>query len=121
MAIDWKKFIEQHHIKNLPLQEQIKLFKWENAYSEKPHQQQLKEDFTNASTSTPGRTGRGGSGAVPPPALIVNYLVVAGGGASMGGASQAVGGSGAGGLRTSFGTTSGGGASAESSLCKQWK
>ncbi len=35
MAIDWKKFTQQHHIKNLPLQEQIKLFKWENAYSDR--------------------------------------------------------------------------------------
>ena len=55
MAIDWKKFTEQHHIKHLPLQEQLRLFKWENSYSEKPHQQQLTEDYTNASTSTPGK------------------------------------------------------------------
>ena len=35
MAIDWKKFTQQHHIKHLPLQEQLRLFKWENSYSDR--------------------------------------------------------------------------------------
>ena len=106
MAIDWKKFIKQHHIKNLTLQEQLKLFRWENAYSEKPHQQQLKEDFTNTSTSTPGRTGRGGDAGGGPETFQINYLVLAGGAGAGGGSTGgggynfAGGGGGAGGLLT---------------------
>ena len=63
MAIDWKKFVQQHHIKHLPLQEQLRLFKWENLYSDRLRA--LKESYTNISTSTPASSGGGGSSPDP--------------------------------------------------------
>ena len=34
MAIDWRQFILKPQIKNLPLQEQMRLFRWENTYNQ---------------------------------------------------------------------------------------